>query len=286
MKYEKINDKLVNPSTGEIIDSVTVTIPLGSKVITPDQQRARAEYAKKLSRQDEHFYFILHQHQLNQISAESTGRLIYLLTYLDYDGKLRTSERKQMTKKDLPEVLKVSKRTVDTFWSEVKEKYLREENGFLVLNCDDVVKGKLPTKEKYQKFNAENIRKLYENTPKTKHKHLGYAYQLLPFINLEFNVICSNPYEVDLYEINALTSTEFCHEIGYEESNFCKLRKIYSEITFEVKNRQEHLLIYTSATGERNDFKIVVNPNILYNGHNFEKVEAFGFLAVCKKKSK
>ena len=127
----------VDTDTGEIIDTITVTLPVGSKVYTPAQQEAYKKHKdyerntslkKAQSNELGYFYFILKDHQLGKISAETVGRLIYLLTYLDYDSNFMISQRKPMKKSDLEKIMNLSKWTIGRFWKEIHHLYVEEYN--------------------------------------------------------------------------------------------------------------------------------------------------------------
>lgn len=76
------------------------------------------------------------------------------------------------------------------------------------------------------------MRKLYIMVQPSQHKHLGYLFKMLPYVNLEYNVLCHNPLESNLDDIQLMTVSEFCGAIGYDISNWHRLNKIYK--TFDL----------------------------------------------------
>lgn len=263
-------------------------IPIDASIRTAEQQRAGKEYfereTKKLIRRQMsgdlgYFYFILHEHQLGKLSAETAARLIYLCTYLGLNTSyLMWNKRRHIRKRDLQKVLKLSAGTAFKFWKEVSPSYIVDtEDGLQVVN-DNILRGDLPAKSStYMKVYIDCVRKLYDDTDITKHKHLGYIFQILPFINIEYNIICKNPYETNLDDIEHLNLGEFCKLIGhYDKSNCDKLLNIYRSITFEVKGQQEYFVSFVINKLGKENIKIFVNPHIIYSGSDYTKVEVLG----------
>ena len=289
---ENGNDYAVNTLTGEGLDAIKTIVPVGSRIITPEQQEAykkRKEIERLKAQRIEqdsdlgYFYFLRKDHETGKISADTLGRLIYLLTYLDYDGNLMLSQRKPMKKSDLENVMGLSRSTVWRFWQEINGRYIVETDGVLKLSNNDVIRGKLCTDgHVYQKFYINAIRKLYRRIKKTSHhKYLGYVYMTLPYINLEFNIICHNPDETNLKAVKPMSIGEFCNKIGYDAGNFDRLRKIYSQITFDVDEEEQYFLSFVMNNYDANSIRMFVNPRILYSGSNYKDVEMLGVF--CKK---
>ena len=97
----------VNMNTGEVTDAITITVPVGSTVRTPEQQKAYKEFKiheantffrRKMMNELGYFYFVLCEHQLGKLSAETAARLIYLCTYLDYNKNFMLTQRQHMKK--------------------------------------------------------------------------------------------------------------------------------------------------------------------------------------------
>ena len=274
----------VDRRTGEVIPAQEVVVPQGAKVYTEDQLAAiRAFYAKKDAKKNRkallnelgYFYFILRENQLDKLSAETAARLIYLCTFLSPDNYFMWTQRTHIRKCDLEFVLRISRGTKYNFWEEVSGKYIAEDEKGLKLVNSEIIRGAINGNgNSYQKLFVTGIRNLYEKTKPTYHKHLGYIYKLLPFINLEYNVICWNPLEQDSKLVNPMTVQEFCKNIGYDAHDFSKLKKIYDSITFTVDDHQEYFLSYVTNGEDKQQF--FVNPHILYCGTDYKQVEVLG----------
>ena len=289
---EQGNCYAVDPKTGEAIEAMTITVPIGSKITTPAQQEAYAKIKehernlamrRKVSSDGGRFYFLPGQIGFNDLSPATAARLIFLGTFSSYDGnKLVISQRKPISRKNLSEILKVSRATADRFWSEVSPKYITEdENGLLLTNSNIFIRGAISKGQSYRKMFLDGIRNLYWSVPASKHKALGYVFQMLPFVNFEWNVLCYNPDETDLDSIDFMSIDEFRMAIGYEKSNMSRLSKTYREIVFPVKGKPEPFCAFVSCGTSKNKDKIVVNPRILYSGTQPEAVRILGGL--CKE---
>lgn len=285
----------VSIATGEVYDTITRETPVGTIFYTPEQQQAYeerkiAEAKKEMSRMCNkplgNFFFVLSNEQFNNIPPESVARLIFLSTFSRYkDKRLMITERTPMQYRDLPQILKLSESTVSRFWSKVCPKYITEdENGLILSRGIMFQKGRLkstPEHSRYQRFYINSVRKLYNSTDKRYHKHLGYIFKLLPFVNIEYNLICHNPLETELDEIDLLSVADFCKLIGHDVAHVNKLLEIYRNLCFDVNGTQEKFCVITYDGINKAGAKICINPHILYSGSNYEQVKIIG--TFCKK---
>lgn len=275
-------------------NTFTVKLKYGTRVFTPEQQEAykkrKAIEAQKSIRRtmmDElgYFYFVLCENQFESLSPETVTRLILVCSYLNYDGCLMMTQRTPMKVKDLQSVLGLSKSTVHRFWDEVNPAFLAEDESSknIKLNTDIIFRGKIGKNQKgniYQKFYVDAIRKLYKNTSKNNHKHLGHVFKLLPFINIEYNIICFNQNEQELDKVVPMTLKEFCECIDYDVQNVSRLLAVYKKLRFEVTAQSgvhyERFCVFVNDGTDRLNSRIFVNPRILYVGSDYTRVEILG----------
>lgn len=137
-------------------------------------------------------------------------------------------------------------------------------------------RGQLNGYAPYQKFFIDAVRTLYRNTAPKKHKHLGYVFQMLPFVNTEYNILCYNPTEKDLNYVLPLSVNDFCATIGYNVANRARLLQTYAEITFLVNGHLEQLCSFVTNGADIGISKIFINPHILYFGKCPKQVELLG----------
>lgn len=268
----------VDTETGEIVTGVTMQDE-------EDRRRAREYWErqnnKELRRADHgplgKFYLsVCRTDQFEGLRPQDITRLIFLASHLNYRNALMLNERKKMTLDDLPDVLGVSPSTARRFWDKVKNRYIvQSDDGSLIVG-DTFFRGRQKhITERLTKFYIQAVQRLYKATPPNKHSCLGRVFQLLAYVNVEFNVLCHDPAETDLSKVAPMSFKEFCEETGYSWSKAHRLAQDLSEVTFDVDGEQRHFVAFVSTEATSSDKMIVVNPRILYGGHNFERVEAF-----------
>ena len=290
----------INTDTGEATEMITIMVPFGTHWQTPEQQekaKKRAEYLKQREQKEYYkklvgkelgnFYWILADDVFSDLQPQTVAKLVMLCTYLYYDDMFRKSTKTTIKKSDLQQILNISKKAAYDFWREVKDRYITERDGDLYISEQaNIFRGKLPKAQEpevihYQKAYINSIRKLYRVTSIRKHKQLGYIFKLLPYINLEYNIFCKDPFISEIDDIMPLSVVDLCGLIGYNVSQSARLLRELQALTFDINHRQEFLISYVDNGGNTPQSKMVfVNPHILYNGSNFQKVEVLG--AFCK----
>lgn len=285
----------VDEKTGETIELVWIKVERGSITIPLRQIEANRKRKHEEGKQAQKritnsplgkFYFIPMHEQFSDVSPIAVTRLIYLNTFIGYDGnRLMLTERTPMQRKDLAEVLGVSKATITRFMDEVSPTYIIEDSeGLLFTNGNVFKRGSLPRKQycQYQKFYIDGIRRLYVETKKSFHKQLGYIFKLLPFINVEYNLVC-NPasvMETNLEKIQLISIAEFCRWIGHDVTHLNKLVAVYSSIHLMIDGKPERFCALSYDGVNKANAKIFINPRIMYNGSDYNKVAVLG--AFCK----
>ena len=290
---------LVDTTTGEAEEQITITVPAGTKWRTPAQQTQSKKYIEELKQSvknnvESHkelgaFYFILTNNIFTDLSPQSAARMIMLCSYLK-ENKLVKRGNKPIERNDFMKILNLSKSGAYRFYNEVINKYIiKKEDGYYINADKKIFRGKIIKTsadfEQYQRIYITAVRELYKKTPISKHIQLGYIFKLLPYINLQYNIICHNPFENELNLIEPFTLDELCETIGYEKNQMARLLKEFQQLEFDYKGRNEYLISYvTNGNNQLGSHKIFINPHILYNGSNYNKVEVLA--TFCKDKSK
>ena len=303
--YDQITDGngeivgFVDKSTGEVLDTQKesyMDMPQGTLLLTPLEQQRRKEYfsrdERRVMRRTDHFKlgeFVMatcRKNQFDTITPKDTARLVYLATYMNEKGILVKGRNSQafIRRSDLPELLSVSRSTVFHFWNAVKDRFIVElPTGELqILDC--FLKGKQrKINERVTKVFVENIRRLYRLTPTSQHVHLGYFFQVLYYINIDYNILCNmddldDAKEENIKRIRPMTIQQFCEKIGYDASNAHRLRKACEALCFECDGRIQHLCAFvTNSTYIKGEY-LILNPHIIYGGKDYRVVESLGFL--------
>ncbi len=278
----------VERATGVAYDTISVVLPVGSIVYTPEQQQQyeerkeheQEEYlkSKRYGEKKPSYTFVMTTADFENISPANLTRLIYLSTYLSYhNSELRKSERHRITKNELSDILGISERTAQRFWREVCPQYITEElNGTLKLNPDVFSRGKAKRLIAfYIKVFSKGMKSLYYSVPKTKHKHLGYIFAMLPFVNIEHNILCYNTAEKDIDKIEPMSMKDFCAEIDFDYRHVDRLHDIFKNIDFDVDGKKELFCSIIRNTYNGKEL-MVINPKIFYSGKNETAVAEFG----------
>ena len=284
----------IQRSTGAITEAVTVTVPVGTYFKTPEQQEADRRHNEGLRRKVEREetrrakseglkelgkYFFAVCDDFTGLSDATVARLVYLATFLPIDsGKLYKTERTPLRAEDLPHLMGLSQKSVGRFLEEAKAHIVVEEDGGVFLSSPVFIRGNLP-KEQYtamQRLYRDSIRSLYRTTPLNKHHLLGLIYRLLPYINQEFNVLCHNPEETQIDNIELLSLREFCDLIGKNYAKMYRLRAELKKLVFDVDGKKVLFCNFVSAGADVASTRIFINPRILYNGSNYKNVEILG----------
>ena len=112
------------------------------------------------------------------------------------------------------------------------------------------------------------IRALYEKATPREHKQLGLLIEMLPLINLKYNVVCENPSCELEGEIVPINLSRLAEKLGYgvDKNSASKLKRGL----FNIKVAGEYVIM-VSSTG--NGSFVTVNPRVFYKGTLLENVE-------------
>lgn len=261
----------IDKRTGEITTAEIALSIQGSLHLTPEQLK-RKEQQKEYFRKKDHssnFLFISKESRFKGIAPATIARLIYLSTFLYFGTDcLYVTERTPMRVSDLPHILRISKATAYRFLGEVPEEYLWcDDIGNLHLLKDVFTLGRLSKKQKEEphiRAYCEAIRNLYMTN--RNHRQLGYVFLMLPYINVQYNILCWNPMERDISKVMHLTVRDFCKLTGQDYMTAHRLMDAYSEIEFDVGDHRELFCAFVRRGRDLDDTHIFVNPNILYSG--------------------
>lgn len=268
----------IDTATGEVVQGITMIDADGWRQIADRKKRQESSDIRRMDHGvlGKFYLTTCHDKQFSSLSSQDVTRLIYLASYLNYKNILMLNERRAMTLTDIPSVLRVSPSTAKRFWDKVNGLYICQNDDQTLMINDCFFRGKQKhIKERLTKFYINAIRNLYESTPTSKHSCLGRIFELLAYINTEYNILCHNPEEADLSKVIPMTLRQFCEATGYDVSKAHRLAQDLSAITFDVDGEQRHFVAFVTTDATSNDRLIVVNPRIIYGGHNYERVEAF-----------
>ena len=275
---------IINKDTGELIESDF------GRFIPTEVLEKRAEYFKK---QEEfkiinsryksygNFSWLIFRYCEELFPNMKLGhltRLLYLSTFITYDGILKICDKVYMTKSNMNKYLKLSTKQFYEFYNEMTSNNIIIEDkkkNCLFINTDFFFKGKINSKKSSNNFirlNHKSIRKLYNSVPANKHKTLAYVFKLIPYINKEYNILCENPLEKDISRLKILNKTSDIAKIcNYSIS---KAKRLYEDISSITLNKKPVIKIYQDYDTKL--LRIFANPICYYAGTDYKKVQFIG----------
>lgn len=288
-----------NPTTKEM-EFIGVAYPKKErKEITPRQKKL-LKYKSDLSKYTEslggyiHMSYVKDTLLFNELNIDRANitRLIYLSTFIDYNSSHenllvkhgKDYKKEAMTRADIKKLLKLSDRAFISFFNEMKiNNLLFEVNGKFYVSNNYFSKGNcnFNTKE-YTRIFINTTRALYENSTTRQHKQLSYIYQLVPYMNYELNILCSNPKETDFYKLEKLSLLNICEllNVSTESRSMRKLRDELLKFNVTVDGKKYNFLSY-ARVGVGHNLKdyFIINPSVVWCGRDTNRVKET--LQVC-----
>lgn len=270
------------------VDSESGEVLEGARIYTKEQvesHQQHQELKKKVEQfrtvtKDEQFVWSLFNNykNLQDIKPQTAIRLVYLATYLSYDDNFLKNNGNTITRQKMQSLMALKDTTFREFLKEVTaKKYLLKEHKSYRLNDNFFAKGELKLSSDLSENRAVRlyinaIRKLYLGTPQSKHVYLGYVFQLIPYVNREYNIICHNPLETIRENIDPMTVGQFCEKIGYDYRHAARLINVYKDITFEWQGKEQVFCGYFWEP-KKADMRFFINPLVFFAGTDYGKVE-------------
>ena len=204
-------------------------------------------------------------------------RFMMLATCLTFGGKLFDSNNNRVKKSSLKNIWKTtSKNSINETYNLLIEcGYIYEEDGFIMINEDIIIKGTIENFEElrkqdgrytYTRVFVDNLRDMFDNTEPKQRKQLASLFKALPYINFKYNVFCANPTETDETELEVLTWTDLARLCGYEETNITRFKK-------DLMSLQIYGFDVIADVKRNSGTTIIVNPKVYYGGDDVEDVK-------------
>lgn len=228
--------------------------------------KSKEEFAQYIDESCGNFYFnYYNSYQVNQY----TFRLIYLCTFMNYQGYIEFGNSKGInklaSKKDLIEILGLSKaESYNTINYLFDNGLIIEDGEYIRINSDVCIKGKIKNKKEVVRMFDNAIKEIYENSMPKEHKKLSLLIKLLPYIHYDKNVICENPSEQNEEFIIPVNLTQLTTILGYSTTQ--KLRKGL----MNLKANNEFVIMLSKIN---NKDMIVVNPKVYYKGNKLNEMK-------------
>ena len=283
----------IDKETGEIIEDgyvIFTTEQLAEYRKKKDEEKLRAAKIKEEYKKYGNFVWIIYNvGQLlfdGKITGTTLTKVIYLSTFIRYSNSkdknifknnklewigLMSDNHVPIKKSNLSKILGISEKSTSHFLKETTENnILFMDKDFIYLNAKYISKGKItePREDRieiYSRIYIDAIRKLYRESKTSMHKILSYLFLMIPFLNLEWNVLCYNQKEKDMDSIKQMSLNEFCSIMGYSKANISLLVKRLLALKINDK-------FVVSITLFGKDAYVFINPRVFYAGNNHKEI--------------
>lgn len=187
------------------------------------------------------------------------AKLILILTYLRYDGSLKTDNNKSMTKTLIKRTLGLKKTHHYELLNRLIElNILSENNGTLYISNKIATRGNKTIRYDNNtiviKIDAKKYREWYKDNCETNYRVIGYMVKLFPFLNKTYNIVCKNPNETEIEKIIFFNHKEIGELLG-NTRQFRLKETLHSEtniIEFDGKKIYFNREIFESLTMDAN----------------------------------
>ena len=258
-----VRDKIKN-SDG----SITLTVPEGTKIITPLQREIINQNSKIKSfvtsrKQNKKFTFFNIEHDYNDISPETLCRLVYLSTYLRFgDNMLMATQRRAMKEDDIVKELKIARSTYYLFKNETFGKYILQNTSDNTYQINKSVFKRNELKKTdlncWQRIYHNGFRALYNSNNSCKHNIIGKLLSLSQYLNVDNNVLCYNRFETNREHLKAFTIEDISLYLYSDTTRCHRLVKDLERLTYINENTKKRFCIFS-------DEKLIKNKNVYYN---------------------
>jgi hypothetical protein len=282
--------EVVNTGTGEVVtEQFSVT---KKRRLTPAQRQnvRNAGVLEQLIVDNGGYVFALFKSdaltKIGNLNNADMARLLYLGTYIGWEnGKLRSDNgRDVFTKNDLPQLLGISRNKAhDLYVKLTKAKVMTtDDSGALSISTEyfyrgDVNKAANEEDVRYTRIFKATVRFLYEDYGKARiASRLGVLYRILPYVNFTYNIICRNPKERELDNLNVITVAALAEMLGYKQT-----RELTATIDLMETRNKQPLFCYFGSN--RKAQGLIVNPYTIYAGNKNTLKMAEDIFVIARK---
>jgi hypothetical protein len=206
------------------------------------------------------------------LTQSDFARLMFIGTYVDYDGVLRHPNGRLITRESMAELIGIHRTKFDEFFSKLEAVPIIKvaEDGAIYMSSDVFQRGKIAKGEYVDRIRVyrDTVRKLYEKYGKGRSvRQLGIIYSIVPFVHRNLNIVCYNPLEKHEDNIQPITLDKLALILGYQ--NATKFKAALRAI--EINGQPVFAFVEDIHDGRKR--RIIVNPRVIFAG-NFEGLQA------------
>lgn len=269
MKRKRVD--LIDSSTGELmgVEYLKEGQEVKLTIIDPNRSKTFKQRQVAYSLINKDFISIiykLHSPIFSDIEHIHIVRFILLATYLNFNNELQ-HKGKPITKSTLAEIWETNRtRTNETYKVLIDNNYINEVGGSIMINNELLRKGeiaeyirqlkKLDKDYTFTKLYCKNIQEIYYDADPKCRKQLAYLFQLLPYINYNFNCFCANPTEDDITKVIPYSWKDLARICGLNETNGTRVKNAL----YKLRVNGNHVVGQFEVDGNKK--LILVNPAV------------------------
>lgn len=247
----------------------------GDKLTNKEQQEGfkkhntKKKVYSKIQEEYGDFYFkqrkSIKGFEVNTDENSDLARLLYALTYMDYDRILKTENGAYIDKSVLFKIIGVDRKIFNKWFNKMVEEniFMYLDETYIAVMDEEYIKGTLPQikNSHYTKLFNNTIREIYETNKGKNMNAMGLIFKMIPFIHKDTNMVCVNPKVLDESKIKYVNTVQIANELGYGD-NISRMTKMFSKFTL---SDGLPIMLFIS-NGDRTKDKIMMNPSIMYGG--------------------
>lgn len=237
-----------------------------------------------VARRDQSFVWVIFDPKkpfFDGLSKPSVARLMYLATFIGKEGVIENtnSDRtgRPLTQKEIVKRLACSEQTFWRFVKEVKEAgILSSEHGVYRLALKHFRKGMLTSEEIAAIWSRREVitrlyigamRSLYDSSSPNLVSSLSYLFRMMPFVNREYNVVTTNPFEEDIFRDEPMSMGDFADIVGYRRSHMSHLCGVLESLRFMADDGPAPVIRQICAVrGKTERIFWWIDPRLYYGG--------------------
>lgn len=210
------------------------------------------------------------EHRFPKLTKQDVARLMYIATFVAWGTNRLQSDngKKHYAKIDLEELVGLSRKRFNEFYKKLIDDNIIEETetGELFMNQSVFYSGFIKQNEydvrdlDYTLLFKNTVRKLYDEYRGRRLAQLANIYSVMPFINLNYNIVCHNPAETSEELIKPMSLNELATLLDYSDAH--KLKRALESI--RVNNRPVFWI--PPNVNDKRELRIIVSPYVIFAG--------------------
>lgn len=215
------------------------------------------------------------------LTQADTARLLFIGTFVAWQtGRLQYDNGRPISKKQLQELTGMSRNRFADLWKRLEGEGIltqEDETKDVFMNPSVIYRGNMKeiaadvSDFEYTRVFRDTVRRLYEEFDGKRLTQLGLIYSVLPFINVQTNIVALNPEERDTERLRPMNVRTLAMILEYGDPH--KLKTALNAAKVDGKP----VFLFADDPYNRREKRIVVNPKVVFKG-NGEALRAINVL--------